>query len=195
MAFSVEDEIYMGLYTVGRIPLTTNGTATGQGPTWRRVSHLATGIALADENLGRRPAKFITDPNMARLDKVRAAYDPDGRFHSWMGRDEPSVRQPLRILVVGAGWPAFPLLADYCEKDMTSRLEQRPDTGPWWCGDHLVQWLTVLEHAGRRYGRGRAAAVHRADLDISGRPLVSVDLTTSWTGWRGCSDGPTSSPA
>jgi FAD/FMN-containing dehydrogenase len=23
---------------------------------------------------------------MARLDKVRAAYDPDGRFHSWMGR-------------------------------------------------------------------------------------------------------------
>ena len=41
---------------------------------------------LADENLGRRPAKFITDPNMARLDKVRSAYDPDGRFHSWMGR-------------------------------------------------------------------------------------------------------------
>ncbi len=50
------------------------------------MSHLATGIALADENLGRRPAKFITDANMARLDKVRAAYDPDGRFHSWMGR-------------------------------------------------------------------------------------------------------------
>jgi hypothetical protein len=45
-----------------------------------------TGISLADENLARRPAKFITDPNMARLDQVRAAYDPDGLFHSWMAR-------------------------------------------------------------------------------------------------------------
>jgi FAD/FMN-containing dehydrogenase len=50
------------------------------------MSDLETCIALADENLGRRPARFITDSNMARLDKVRSAYDPDGRFHSWMGR-------------------------------------------------------------------------------------------------------------
>jgi hypothetical protein len=48
------------------------------------MSHLATGISLADENLCRRPARFITEPNMARLEKVRMAYDPDGRFHSWM---------------------------------------------------------------------------------------------------------------
>jgi FAD/FMN-containing dehydrogenase len=50
------------------------------------MSHLATGISLADENLARRPAKFITDANMARLDQLRAAYDPDGMFHSWMAR-------------------------------------------------------------------------------------------------------------
>jgi hypothetical protein len=50
------------------------------------MSHLATGISLADENLARRPATFITEPNMARLDQVRAAYDPDGMFHSWLGR-------------------------------------------------------------------------------------------------------------
>ncbi|MDT5205270.1 MAG: hypothetical protein QOD34_1906, partial [Mycobacterium sp.] len=50
------------------------------------MSHLATGISLADENLARRPATFITEPNMARLDQVRAAYDPDGMFHSWMGQ-------------------------------------------------------------------------------------------------------------
>jgi hypothetical protein len=49
------------------------------------MSHLATGISLADENLSRRPARFITESNMARLDKVRSAYDPDGRFHRWMG--------------------------------------------------------------------------------------------------------------
>jgi FAD/FMN-containing dehydrogenase len=46
---------------------------------------LSTGISLADENLCRRPARFIAESNMARLEKVRADYDPDGRFHSWMG--------------------------------------------------------------------------------------------------------------
>jgi FAD/FMN-containing dehydrogenase len=50
------------------------------------MSHLATGIQFAEENLGQRPAKFATDDNMARLDRVRAQYDPDSRFHSWMGR-------------------------------------------------------------------------------------------------------------
>jgi hypothetical protein len=50
------------------------------------MSHLATGIQLADENLGQRPARFATDAAMDRLDKARATYDPDGRFHGWMGR-------------------------------------------------------------------------------------------------------------
>ena len=50
------------------------------------MSHLATGIQLADENLGRRPARFATDEAMDRLDKARAVYDPDGLFNSWMGR-------------------------------------------------------------------------------------------------------------
>jgi len=86
MAFSVEDEIYMALYTVWQDPADDERYRDWSGSNMAAMSHLATGIALADENLGRRPAKFITDPNMARLDKVRAAYDPDGRFHSWMGR-------------------------------------------------------------------------------------------------------------
>lgn len=50
------------------------------------MSHLSTGIGLGDENLGRRPARFVSDSNMARLDTVRSIYDPDGRFHGWMGR-------------------------------------------------------------------------------------------------------------
>ena len=50
------------------------------------MQHLATGCQLADENLGQRPLKFVTEEHLARLDQVRAAYDPEGRFHSWMGR-------------------------------------------------------------------------------------------------------------
>jgi FAD/FMN-containing dehydrogenase len=86
MVYGLEDEIYLALYTVWQDPADDERYRDWAASNMAAMSHLATGIALADENLGRRPAKFITDPNMARLDEVRSAYDPHGRFHSWMGR-------------------------------------------------------------------------------------------------------------
>ena len=84
--YGLEDEIYMALYTVWQDPADDDRYRDWAASNMAAMSHLATGIALADENLGRREARFITEPNMARLAKVRATYDPDGRFHSWMGR-------------------------------------------------------------------------------------------------------------
>jgi hypothetical protein len=52
----------------------------------RAMERLATGVQLADENLGQRPARFVSDEHLARLDRARAAYDPEGRFLPWMGR-------------------------------------------------------------------------------------------------------------
>jgi len=87
MVFALDDEIYMALYTVWRDAADDDRYRDWAGSNMASMSDLATCVALADENLGRRPARFISDANMARLDKVRATYDPDGRFHSWMGRD------------------------------------------------------------------------------------------------------------
>ncbi|HTQ22913.1 FAD-binding oxidoreductase [Mycobacterium sp.] len=86
MAYSIEDEIYLALY--GSWKDTADDDKYGD---WARsnmaaMSHLATGIQLADENLGQRPARFATEEAMAKLDRVRAEYDPDGLFNSWMGR-------------------------------------------------------------------------------------------------------------
>ncbi len=86
MAYSLEAEIYLALYTVWHDPADDAKYGDWARSNMAAMSHLASGIQLADENLGQRPAKFATDENMARLDKVRASYDPDGRFHSWMGR-------------------------------------------------------------------------------------------------------------
>ena len=86
MAFSVEHRTYLALY---------GGLAKGVDPAahanWatdhmRALEPWSQGIQLADENLARRPARFVTDANMARLDQARAKYDPQGRFHAWMGR-------------------------------------------------------------------------------------------------------------
>jgi hypothetical protein len=85
--YGLEDEIYMALYTVWQNPSDDERYRDWSASNMAAMSHLATGIALADENLGRRPARFITEPNMRRLDEVRSIYDPDGRFHSWMGRE------------------------------------------------------------------------------------------------------------
>jgi FAD/FMN-containing dehydrogenase len=86
MAFSMEDETYIAVYGVWSDP-----TDDAQHVRWaeermRAMEHLASGVQLADENLGRRPARFVTDENLARLDEIRDRYDPSGRFHSWMGR-------------------------------------------------------------------------------------------------------------
>ncbi len=86
MAYSIEDEVYLALYGSWKDATDDDKYGDWAGSNMAAMSHLATGIQLADENLGQRPAKFATDEAMARLDKARATYDPDGLFNSWMGR-------------------------------------------------------------------------------------------------------------
>ena len=86
MAYSMEDEVYIALYGVWVDAADDDAYADWARSNMASMEHLATGIQLADENLGRRPAPFALPQNMERLDAARAAYDPDGRFHAWMGR-------------------------------------------------------------------------------------------------------------
>lgn len=86
MAYSMEDEVYIACYTVWQDEADDERYADWAKSNMAAMEHLATGIQLADENLGQRPMPFATPTNMARLDEVRAARDPDGRFHAWMGR-------------------------------------------------------------------------------------------------------------
>lgn len=86
MAYSVEDETYIALYGVWRDPDKDDTNRSWVRERMGEMEGLASGIQLADENLGERPARFASDANMTRLDAVRASYDPDGIFHPWMGR-------------------------------------------------------------------------------------------------------------
>lgn len=86
MAYSLEDEIYLALYGVWEDPADDAAYGDWARSNMAAMEHLQTGIQLADENLAQRPAPFATPDAMAKLDRVRAEYDPSGRFHSWMGR-------------------------------------------------------------------------------------------------------------
>jgi FAD/FMN-containing dehydrogenase len=86
MAYSVEDDVYIALYASWPDPKDDELYAPWPAARMREMEHLSTGIQLADENLAVRPARFVSEDNMRRLDELREKYDPDRRFHSWMHR-------------------------------------------------------------------------------------------------------------
>jgi FAD/FMN-containing dehydrogenase len=84
MAYSVEDDTYIALYGVWSEQSEDEANVAWATERMREMEHLASGIQLADENLGRRPARFLTDERMAHVQELRAEHDPQGRFHPWM---------------------------------------------------------------------------------------------------------------
>lgn len=86
MAFSAEDDTYIALYAVWEDPAQDAAQIAWATENMRALEPLASGVQLADENLGRRPARFVSDASLARLEEIRAARDPHGRFFHWMGR-------------------------------------------------------------------------------------------------------------
>lgn len=86
MAYSMEGDFYLALYAVWKNAKDDAAFARWPVERLREMEHLSVGCQLADENLAERPQRFVTDENLARLDRVRAARDPGGRFYEWMGR-------------------------------------------------------------------------------------------------------------
>jgi hypothetical protein len=86
MAYSLEDDVYIGIYGVWDDPAEDARFRDWATDRMREMEPLASGVQLADENLSRRPARFVSDAHLQRLDELRARYDPEGIFHTWMGR-------------------------------------------------------------------------------------------------------------
>ncbi len=88
MAFSLEAKRYLAVY--GEWTRAEDDHLYANWATERMAamqSH-ASGIQLADENLGKRAAPFMKDENLARLDSLRRKYDSGGLFRAWMGRPD-----------------------------------------------------------------------------------------------------------
>ncbi len=86
MAFSMEDDVYLALYGCWKDAADDDRHAGWAVGHMREMAPLASGCQLADENLGQRAARFVEDAHLRKLDEIRAARDPEGRFHPWMGR-------------------------------------------------------------------------------------------------------------
>lgn len=86
MAFSQEDDFYLALYGAWSDPIEDDKYRTWVTERMKALEPFSSGIQLADENLINRPARFMSDENMLRLDKIRAKWDPEKIFPEWFGR-------------------------------------------------------------------------------------------------------------
>ena len=85
MAFSMQDDLYIALYSVWDDPAQDTQHQAWVTDHMRRLEPLSSGIQLADENLGDRRFRFMAEGNLRKLETIRAARDPEGLFHSYMG--------------------------------------------------------------------------------------------------------------
>jgi FAD binding domain len=83
MSFSMENNIYIALYCAWKNPQHTARYEHWATDCMQRMSHLSTGIQLADENLHKRTAPFVSDENLKKITIIRAQRDPKNLFNEW----------------------------------------------------------------------------------------------------------------
>lgn len=88
MAFSLEANRYLAVYGEWKHAADDHRYENWATQRMSAMQDHAVGIQLADENLGKRPARFMKDENLTRLDSLRAKYDTSGLFRPWMGRPD-----------------------------------------------------------------------------------------------------------
>lgn len=84
MAFSLEARRYLAVYGEWKRAEDDQRYADWATERMAAMEAHSEGIQLADENLGRRPARFMKSENLERLERLRQTYDPARRFRSWM---------------------------------------------------------------------------------------------------------------
>jgi FAD/FMN-containing dehydrogenase len=83
-AISVQGTLYVAAFAGWTDPAQTETMLAWPKGQMQRLEPLSRGIQLADENLHHRPARFLSDENAARMERLRARYDPAGRFLSYL---------------------------------------------------------------------------------------------------------------
>lgn len=86
MAFGMEAQTYMAVYGEWRRPEDDTKYINWATERMKAMEKYGKGIQLADENLAKRPTRFTTDEKLAKLDRLREKYDPQGLFNPWGGR-------------------------------------------------------------------------------------------------------------
>jgi hypothetical protein len=84
MALSLQADLYFASYVVWKDQSDDQRCRNWLARQMRRLEPLTEGLFLADSDFTARPARFLSPINWQRLEALRARYDPDGLFHSYL---------------------------------------------------------------------------------------------------------------
>jgi FAD/FMN-containing dehydrogenase len=85
MAFSLQTEIYCASYVVYAEPARDAELRGWLSAAMAGLEPVTAGQYLGDSDFTNRPVRFMGDAQWARLQRIRAARDPDGRFAGYLG--------------------------------------------------------------------------------------------------------------
>ncbi|HEX3803895.1 MAG TPA: FAD-binding oxidoreductase [Solirubrobacteraceae bacterium] len=83
-AISVQADLYLAAFAGWHDPAEDARYIAWPTDHMAGMESISEGIQLADENLANRSARYLSPENEERLERLRATYDPEGRFHSYL---------------------------------------------------------------------------------------------------------------
>lgn len=84
MALSLQADLYFASYVIWEHEADDERCRTWLATQMRRMEPITEGLFLADADLVTRPAQFLSHAHWERLGALRASYDPEGLFHSYL---------------------------------------------------------------------------------------------------------------
>jgi FAD/FMN-containing dehydrogenase len=93
MAFSLQTEAYVASYVVSHDPRDDDRLLEWLDACMTIARPITAGQYLGDSDMTRRQLRFMTDENFARLQRVIADWDPDGRFARYLAHDPATVNR------------------------------------------------------------------------------------------------------
>jgi len=87
MAFSVEGNVYVATYAIYSDEADDERYRSWVHDRTADIAAHGSGVYLGDTDFTRRQDRFLSDANFRRLEEIRARYDPDGRFASYLTTD------------------------------------------------------------------------------------------------------------
>ena len=89
MAFSLPTESYFSVFAKWEDEADDATYVNWVQDQMTKLDPISEGVFLGDCDLVRRPARFLADANMRRLEEIRAERDPDGLFCSFLTAESP----------------------------------------------------------------------------------------------------------
>lgn len=84
MAFSVEGNVYIATYAIFADPAKDEHYRSWVHDRIGAIAQRGEGVYVGDTDFTRRPDRFMSEANFKRLEQLRAKWDPDGLFCSYL---------------------------------------------------------------------------------------------------------------